>query len=542
VRTGVAVIVGLYFAALIGWSLFSFIKDYRGGGGSEESRYVGSRSFGTGALVATLVAAWASNYTLLAAAESGYRYGISGPIWYALGVGLPILLFIWPINIVRRIRDSMPEGVTMVEYVGRRYDAKSRLVALVTVLISSILYIISVILGVGIVLSSLLNISSQMAVAIGGAVLILYTALGGFEATVRSHVYQLAIAGLGVVVALILTARDVGFNQFVSNISQERLNVFDWGPLGMLDFFLALTALTIASPVIWQRLFAARDTRAATRAIAWFPVAWMPFAVGSGIMGMAAFRLLSDIQPSSAATDLVVNLFPTWAAVLFLLGGLALVFSSGDAAINNVASIVQVDILDNYLGVSLTRRQNLYVSFALQIGLGIIGVVGALSFQSILGLLVINSAINIALILPLYLGLVWARASSSGAFWSILLALGIGGTLIAAQQGPLANLVALLVSVTVFVGLSYLSSYRTRAAEEAEEGATERDGGWLPRVVVGTVAVAALYGVLYALASAFGGVVLRMPEALIYPLYVYAIVGCAAMVLVLPIFALRQNK
>lgn len=541
-RIGVAVVVGIYFAALIGWSLFSFIKEYRGGGGSEESRYVGRRAFGTGALIATLVAAWASNYTLLAAAESGYRYGISGPIWYALGVGLPILLFIWPINIVRRIRESMPEGVTMVEYVGRRYDAKSRLVALVTVLISSILYIISVILGVGIVLSSLLDISSQTAVAIGGAVLIVYTALGGFEATVRSHVYQLAIAGLGVVVALILTARDVGFNQFVSNISQERLNVFDWGPLGMLDFFLALTALTVASPVIWQRLFAARDTRAATRAIAWFPVAWMPFAVGSGIMGMAAFRLLSDIQPSSAATDLVVNLFPTWAAVLFLLGGLALVFSSGDAAINNVASIVQVDILDNYLGVSLTRRQNLYVSFALQIGLGIIGVVGALSFQSILGLLVINSAINIALILPLYLGLVWARASSSGAFWSILLALGIGGTLIATQQGPLANLVALLVSVVVFVGLSYLSSYRASAAEEAEEDATERAGGWLQRVVIGTVAVAVLYSVLYALASAFEGVVLRMPEALIYPLYVYAIIGCAAMVLVLPIFALRQNK
>lgn len=541
-RASVAIVVGIYFAALIGWSLFNFIKSYRRGGDSEKSRYVGSRSFGTGALVATLVAAWASNYTLLAAAESGYRYGISGPIWYALGVGIPILFFIWPINIVRRIRESMPEGVTMVEYVGRRYDSKSRLVALITVLISSILYIISVILGVGIVLSSLLDVSSQTAVAIGGAVLILYTALGGFEATVRSHVYQLAIAGLGVVVALILTARDVGFGQFVSDIPRERLNVFEWGPLGMLDFFLALTALTIASPVIWQRLFAARDTRAATRSIAWFPVAWMPFAVGSGIMGMAAFRLLNDIEPSSAATDLVVNLFPTWAAVLFLLGGLALVFSSGDAAINNVASIVQIDILDNYLGVSLSRRQSLYVSFALQIGLGIIGVVGALGFQSILGLLVINSAINIALIFPLYLGLVWRGATSSGAFWSILLSLGIGGSMIAAQQGPLANLVALLVSVIVLVGLSYLSSYRRAGAREPGREEPERAGGWVPKVVVGTIVAAVLYAVLYALASAFGEAVWRMPEALIYPLYVYAIIGCVAMVLVLPIFALRGNK
>jgi Na+/proline symporter len=538
-RTGVAVIVGIYFVALIGWCLYTFIRDYRRES-TEESRYVGARSFGTGALVATFVAAWASNYTLLAAAESGFTYGISGPIWYALAVGLPILFFVFPMNIVARIRESMPEGVTMIEYVGRRYDEKSRLVALITVLLSSILYIVSVILGVGIVLSSLLNIGPDTAVAIGGVVLIVYTALGGFEATVRSHVYQLALAGAGVVVALILTAREVGLGVFVANIPQDRLNVLEWGPLGMLDFFLALAALTIASPVIWQRLFAARDTRAATRSIWWFPVAWMPFAVGSGIMGMAAFTLLGDISPSAAATRLVVDLFPTWAAVLFLLGGLALVFSSGDAAINNVASIVQIDILDNYLGLSLSRRQNLYVSFAVQIGLGVIGVIGALAFESILELLVVNSAVNIALIFPLYLGLLWAGVTSSAAFWSILLSLGIGGSMLAAGQGPLANLVALLISVVVIVGLSYFSAYRARIAQEA--GAEQKPKGRVPKVVIGVIAAAAIYAGLYVLATVFGEAVWRIPSATMYPLYAYAFIGCLAMVLVLPIYALWKSK
>lgn len=531
-RVGVAIIVSIYFAALIGWSLYNFIRSYRRGGDSEESRYVGSRSFGAGALVATLVAAWASNYTLLAAAESGYKFGISGPVWYALAVGLPILFFIWPVNVVARIRESMPDGVTMVEYVGRRYDEKSRFVALVTVLLSSVLYIISVILGVGIVLSSLLNINSNTAVIVGGAVLILYTALGGFEATVRSHVYQLALAGAGVVVALILTAGKVGLGGFAAEISANRLDVLEWGPLSMLDFFLALTGLTIASPIIWQRFFAARDTRAATRSVAWFPVAWMPFAVGSGIMGMAAFQLLGDIEPSSAATRLVVDLFPTWATVLFLLGGLALVFSSGDASINNVASIVQVDILDNYLGLTLDRRQNLYLSFALQIGLGIIGVVGALSFESILNLLVVNSAVNIALIFPLYLGLVWNRTSANGAFWSILLSLGIGGTMLALGQGPLANLVALLVSVVTLLGLSHFSG---RSQEESPESKSRS-------IVAGVIVAAGLYTVLYVLASVFGESVWRIPAITMYPLYAYAFAGCVAMVLVLPIFALRRSK
>ncbi|WP_134703787.1 sodium:solute symporter [Ammoniphilus sp. YIM 78166] len=468
-RTEVAVVVGIYFSILIGWGLINFIKNLNKGNSLQESQYVGTRNFGVGHLLATLVAAWASNYTLLAAAESGFRNGISGPIWYAIGVAVPVIFFVWPVNIVSKIRESMPNGVTIVEYVGKRYDEKSRLASLVIVLISNILYIISVVMAIGIVLSSLLNIDTATATIIGGIVLVLYTALGGFEAMVWSHVYQLVLAGLSVIVALILTIQNVGFTDFVSRLPQEKLNMLAWGPLNMVDFFLVLTALTIASPVIWQRIFSARDSKSAERAIWWFGPTWAPFAVGSGIMGMAAFMLMPSIDPSQAATRLVMDLFPTWAAVLFLLGGMALVFSSGDATVNNVASIVQFDIINKYVKKPLTSKQNLFLSFGLQIFLGVIGIVGALKFTSILGLLVINSAVNIALILPLYLGLVWKGATSNGAFWSMLLSIGIGGFMILNQSGPLANLLSLLISVVVIVGVSYM-------AKNQEAGLSERGG------------------------------------------------------------------
>jgi Na+/proline symporter len=527
-RTEVAAIVAVYFAALLGWGLYTFVRGYRLGGGTLEERYVGTRSFGTGALVATLVAAWASNYTLLAAAESGFRYGLSGPIWYALGVGLPILFFIWPINLVRRIRESMVGGVTLVEYVGRRYDGRTRFVALVVVLLSSVLYIISVILAIGIVLSSLLGIDARTATIIGGVVLILYTALGGFEAQVWSHVYQLVLAGLSVAVALVLTVRRTGLGDFVDGVRAERADVLAWGPVQMADFFLVLTALTIASPVIWQRIFSARDERSATRAVAWFAPTWIPFAIGSGLMGIAAAQLLPALNPSEAATGLVVELFPTWAAVLFLLGGMALVFSSGDATINNVASIVHVDIVRNYFRTELSARGSLYLSFGLQLGLGLVGILGALTFTSILNLLVINSAVNIALIFPLYLGLVWRNASSSGAFWSILVSLVVGGTLIVLDAGPVANLVALVLSVVVIVGLSHL-----RPATGRRE---------LGRPAVGALVAVGLYAAIYAVATAAQGVDLPLPGGTLYLLLAYALLGTIGMFTVLPVLALRGQK
>ncbi|GAB7387934.1 sodium:solute symporter [Bacillaceae bacterium] len=469
-RTEVAIIVGIYFALLIGWGLYNFMKNLQKGGGSREAQYVGDRSFGTGHLLATLVAARASNYTLLAAAESGFRNGISGPIWYAIGVAVPIIFFVWPVNLVAKIREAMPDGVTIVEYVGRRYDEKSRMVSLIIVLLSNILYIISVVMAIGIVLSSLLNIDVTTATIIGGVVLVLYTALGGFEGMVWSHVYQLVLAGLSVVVALILTIQQVGLVDFVNRIPEEKLNVLAWGPVNMVDFFLVLTALTIASPVIWQRIFSAKDTKSAVRAMWWFGPTWAPFAVGSGIMGMAAYLLMPQIDPSQAATRLVMDLFPSWAAVLFLLGGMALVFSSGDATVNNVASIVQFDIIQKYFRKPLTDKQNLYLSFGLQVALGVVGIIGALKFKSILELLVINSAVNIALIFPLYLGLVWKGATSNGAFWSMVLSTGIGGFMILQQAGPLANLMALLISITVLIAVSYLSKKPETADRIAKEG------------------------------------------------------------------------
>lgn len=63
-RTGMAVVAGIYFVALLGWCLYDFVRDCQVES-TEGSRYVGARSFGAGALVATLVAAWARRATPL---------------------------------------------------------------------------------------------------------------------------------------------------------------------------------------------------------------------------------------------------------------------------------------------------------------------------------------------------------------------------------------------------------------------------------------------------------------------------------------------
>ncbi len=533
VKTEVAVVVGVYFLGLLAWNLRNFLKA-RGGKDAEEVAYVGHRDFGTGALIATFVAVYASNYTLLAAAESGFRYGLSGPIWYALGVALPIVLFVWPVNLISRMREAIPRGVTLVEYYGARYDERTRLAALIIVLIASLLGVISVVVAIGIVLASLLSIGAGTASMIGGGVLILYTALGGYEGTARAHVYQLIIAGLAVAVSLVLAGQRVDLAQFAAHLGAAQRNLLAWGPASMLNFFLTLAALAIANPVLWQRVFSARDDRSAARAMIGFPVLWIPFALGSGVMGMVAYHFMPGIAPDEAATRLVMHLFPVWAAVLFLLGGLALVFSTGDAVINNVASILQFDVLDRYLGMRPSGRRAVYLSFGLQVALGIIGIVGALSVKSILHLLIINSAVNISLVMPLILGLIWRAANASGAFWSIVASLVVGASLMIIGDGAIGDIVAFVVSTVLMIGFS-----RWFRSARAGKVGTARP---VPHAAGGVALAVAIYAVLFALAEIFRGTKFLLPGFALYPIIVYAFGGCIVLALVLPIIAWRGSR
>lgn len=533
VNDRIAAIVALYFLGLLGWNLRNFLRS-RKNPAAEEVAYVGHRDFGTAALIATLVAVYASNYTLLAAAESGFRYGLSGAIWYSVGVALPIVLFVWPVNLISRMREAMPRGVTLVEYYGMRYDERTRLAALVTILIASVLVVISVVVAIGILLTSMLHIGTVTASVIGGAVLIVYTALGGYEGTVGSHIFQLMVAGLAVAVSLALATHHINLSHYVSHLGSGQRNVLAWGPSHMLNFSLSLAALAIANPVLWQRMFSAKNDRVAVRAMLGFPLLWIPFALGSGIMGMIAHYVMPNIPPDQAATSLVMRLFPTWAAVLFLLGGLALVFSTGDAVINNIASIFQFDVLDRCFRIRPTGRRAVYLSSGLQIILGIIGIVGALAVKSILHLLVVNSAVNIALVMPLVLGLTWKKANARGAFWSIVAGLAAGAALMLTGHGMMGDLVALVISGLFVLTVSHWwpadSPSQIHAVRPASHAAS---GAGLALV---------LYTGLFVLASAFGHLSFFLPGATLYPLMLYAFGGCLILFCVLPVVIWRHRR
>ncbi|KKK39973.1 hypothetical protein WQ57_01490 [Mesobacillus campisalis] len=478
-----AILVTIYFLLLIGWGLYNFIKKQRSGQNTLEEQFIGDRSYTTGPLLASLVAVWGSNYTLIAAAESGFASGISGVIWYGMGIVIPLLLFSWPLNIPARIRELHPKGLTFIEIIGERYDEKSRLAALVILFISNILFIISIVLATGIVLKSLLGIELSTAIIIGGGVMVIYTALSGFDALIYGRIFQLALAGGAVAVAIILSVNAFSLPELIKQVSAnsgDMLNAVAWGPTEMLSFCIASVGFVFGSPILYQIAFSGKSDKEVTRAFRLFPLTWAPFAVGTAIMGMVAFLLYPEISGQDAAMTLVANLFPEWAAVLFFLGALALVFSTADAAINNLASIVIFDVYQKHGKSKLTQKKASVLSMTTQVSLGVIGIFGALNFgEGVLALLVLNGSVNIPFIFTIILGLYWKRTHPTAAFWAMIL--GITSVIVlyfGFSQSIYTNLAGIVTSILILIiGSLMLTSKHTDLISPIERNVSNGGDG-----------------------------------------------------------------
>lgn len=74
---------------LITWLLQRYMAEVQ----SSEMFMTAKRSVKTGLIASAIVSSWTWAATLLTSTEMAYRYGVSGPLWYASGAVVQVLLF-----------------------------------------------------------------------------------------------------------------------------------------------------------------------------------------------------------------------------------------------------------------------------------------------------------------------------------------------------------------------------------------------------------------------------------------------------------------
>ncbi len=413
-------IIVLYLAAIFGVGIYcnkfnNNIDDY----------LLAGRRLGVGLATGTLVATYFGGGYVIGVGSEAYEKGMSAywsPIAGALGI-LAVCL------ILKRM-----EGMnvyTVTEIVENRY--KSPLLRILTTLLS-LLALIGILAGqvtsAGSILSSLRLGTPTTCAIIVAAFFIGFTAFGGLWAVTVTDFIQIIVAALGLIAAAIVVLTQVGgWDSLVAQIQTTDVpsNYFsllkDTEPSYVLWLIMPMFIYTLIGQDVYQRLFAAKDTKTAYKSAILACIILLVICFFPVLLGMAGRAMFPDMEVSSMIVPTIIRAtLPPVLSGFALAAIIAAVVSTADSILTAATSHVVNDIYVRYISKDdpadpHVQKKLLNLSKIMTLFVGIISVVVALAIPSVLQ--VLNSSYTLftaGVFAPVVAGLLWKKATKAGAF------------------------------------------------------------------------------------------------------------------------------
>jgi SSS family solute:Na+ symporter len=408
-------------------------------------------------LTITILAAWESHYTVLAGGEAGYRYGLVGPIWYAVAVGGALIVLA---VFAARIKQATPSGtISFPQFLRYRFsNAKVGNVNLFEqftaweILIIVTLSAASSTLGGAYVLQALTGMNFDISLLIAGIFYIVYSIYGGLYAVALVDVMQLGmIAILLPIVALYVSSSLGGIEGITTGLMKnapELLGLTSASVTWMYTFFLSLLGGTLAAPFLWQMIYASRNPRHAQISLVLSGIFFMPVALVCGFIGLAGRATGLNITPSAASPQVVANVLPPSLGLVYLLGFVAAAWSTFAANVNGNAAILMANVIAPYFLKEKSESKNLLVSRVVALIFGLLTIVIAKYAPGILWLLMFSYALRTPPVIPALIGLYTRRLGSWGAFTAALLGF-IGSAIIYLYNSFYGTIAAWVIPIVV---------------------------------------------------------------------------------------------
>lgn len=465
-------IIIIYLAAIFGVGIYcnkfnNNIDDY----------LLAGRRLGVGLATGTLVATYFGGGYVIGVGSEAFEKGMSAywsPIAGALGI-LAVCL------ILKRM-----EGMnvyTVTEIVENRY--KSPVLRVLTTILS-LMALIGILAGqvtsAGSILSSLGLGTPTTCAIIVAAFFIGFTAFGGLWAVTVTDFIQIIVAALGLIAAAIVVLTQVGgWDSLVAQIQATDVpsNYFsllkDTEPSYVLWLIMPMFIYTLIGQDVYQRLFAAKDTKTAYKSAVLSCIILLVICFFPVLLGMAGRAMFPDMEVSSMIVPTIIRAtLPPVLSGFALAAIIAAVVSTADSILTAATSHVVNDIYVRYISKEdpndpQSQKKLLNLSKIMTLFVGIISVVVALAIPSVLQ--VLNSSYTLftaGVFAPVVAGLLWKKATKAGAFAGLFsgllfVALGWSGFSFFGIPSDIASSLLALVVLIVVSLITYKPEQDTAA-------------------------------------------------------------------------------
>ena len=147
---------------------------------TSEAFSTAGRTVKSGLVASAVVSSWTWAATLLQSSSVAYRYGVSGPFWYASGATVQVILFA---TLAIELKRRAPNAHTVFEVVRARYGGVTHGVFIVFGLMTNVLVTAMLLTGGSAVMTDLTGVPTAAACFLLPIGVVLYTMFGGIKAT-----------------------------------------------------------------------------------------------------------------------------------------------------------------------------------------------------------------------------------------------------------------------------------------------------------------------------------------------------------------------
>ncbi|MEM9387474.1 MAG: sodium:solute symporter family protein [Pseudomonadota bacterium] len=410
-----------YLVMLIALGIYALRKQE-----TVEDYYLAGRRLGPVTIACLWMASWVGGASIVGSSSRAFELGITS-VWYIAAIALGCLVF--GLTMAARIKQESDEHAhfTFPDYLEHRFDAKTRLVSTIVMMISFVAVSAGQLVAAAAILQVLLGWEFHLALIVAAAVVVGYTAVGGYLAVTYTDWMQftLLLVGLVVVGMPIAIAKTGSWADLRAALpaAQFDLGASGWG--NIVSLVASIVMSFYVSMDSYTRCYAARDPQAARNGALLAVLFIIPMAISATWLGLSAAVLFPEAQVADGIlTVFVLETFPVGLKGLVLVAILAAIMSSADICILSASANYSKDLHARFISPGMEEGAILRLGIGASVVIGLLALLMAWTLQDIIGLLQISfTVLSASLFIPITLATFRKQVNPTATFWSVCLSL-----------------------------------------------------------------------------------------------------------------------
>ncbi len=260
-------------------------------------------------------------------------------------------------------------------------------------------------------------------------IILLYTVMGGLKAVIYTDTVQWIILLSGLILfGIPFTLYELGgFEGIRAALPSEFFTLTNVKWVSIVNWMITIIPIWFIAMTLYQRIYACKDVKDAKKA--WFiaGVFEYPVMAFTGVfLGMCGRILFPEVESESGLPLLLKDVLPIGIKGIVIAAYFSAIMSTADSCLIASSGNFVNDILERYLYKGNSTGHSVRLSQVVTLIVGVIAVVVASSFESVLEVILHAYSFMVAgLLVPTLAAFFWKGAKSEAALISML----AGGTI-----------------------------------------------------------------------------------------------------------------